>query len=70
MDRSELRLPITTELNGQCSNSFGVNEEESDMVRIPTHGPPTHPGDRTHFGHTLEVDALEVSQRVGARWSV
>src|SRR5438552_717499 len=41
------------------------------MVRIPTHGPPTHPGEMVleEFLKPLEMTQTEFAQRIGVAWT-
>lgn len=41
------------------------------MVRIPTHGPPTHPGEviLEEFLKPLRMTQTEFAQRIGVDWS-
>lgn len=41
------------------------------MVRIPTHGPPIHPGEviLEEFLRPLEMTQTEFSQRIGVAWT-
>jgi len=41
------------------------------MVRIPTHGPPTHPGEMIleEFLKPLEMTQTEFAQRIGVAWT-
>jgi addiction module HigA family antidote len=41
------------------------------MVRIPTHGPPTHPGEviLEEFLEPLQMTQTEFAERIGVDWS-
>jgi hypothetical protein len=44
-----------------------TDNAEGDMVRIPTHGPPTHPGEMIleEFLKPLGMTQTEFAQRIG-----